>query len=472
MARNKPKLDRETQLGAIYLLVMTTMLISGIWAGMNYRGLYQDGTYYLFRVLESDWFYLVDPARTTVQVIRQAPLVLMAKFSGVPLLPLVQVFSLAMLLAPVLITAPCWFIAPAGKKIWTLFPAICLLVGFATTSFEAVGEGAIAAAYFWVLLFWFLFRTGTLRGQAVFFLLCGPVYWLHEASALLMPIVILAAALQWRHGATLVQQIFLALAMLASGIIIVHGLLWIIIPRIPEDREVALNGLVTLGFLYSPGRLNMPAVSALVAAAALCTTLFFHAAASAFQRYAQAIAAIFVVFAVLATIAVLTTGIMWSPQAQANARYDPIMASAFLAVVVVCATNRTDEFRWARGPTLVIVSALALTQMIADLATTAHWRDYVRDFQGRLRTAKGLVPWAIAANSGDSVRDSSFIMITPGWIAPLLSIVFAEQGNVRAIFDYPLGTPFLPFDPKNLHRLPRMRGASYEVYEKVMESAR
>src|SRR5580704_6956463 len=159
MVRNRSELDREQQLGAVYLLVMTTMFASGIWAGVNYRGLYQDGTYYLFRVLESDWFYLVDPARTTVQVIRQAPLVLLSKFSKVSLLPLVQVFSLTMLLAPVLITALCWFIAPIGKKIWTLFPAICLLVGFGTSTFEAVGEGAIAAAYFWILLFWFLFRT-------------------------------------------------------------------------------------------------------------------------------------------------------------------------------------------------------------------------------------------------------------------------------------------------------------------------
>ncbi len=472
MVRNRSELDREQQLGAVYLLVMTTMFASGIWAGVNYRGLYQDGTYYLFRVLESDWFYLVDPARTTVQVIRQAPLVLLSKFSKVSLLPLVQVFSLTMLLAPVLITALCWFIAPIGKKIWTLFPAICLLVGFGTSTFEAVGEGAIAAAYFWILLFWFLFRTSKLGGQAIFLLLCGPAYWLHEALALLMPIIILAATLQWRHAATPTRRIFLALAMLVSGIIVVHGLQWIIVPRVPGDREAALNGLITLGFVYSHGRLNMPAVSALAAAAALCATFFFYAVASSFQRYARAIAALFLLFEVLASIAVLTTSVMWSPQAQAQARYDPIMASIFLAVVVVCAINCTDEFRWARGPTLVIVSSLALTQMIADFAMTAHWRDYVRDFHGRLRTATGLVPWAVAANSGDRVRDDSFIMITPDWTAPLLSIIFAERGNVRAIFNYPTGTPFLPFDPENLHMLPRMRGASYTAYQEAMESAR
>lgn len=472
MPRNTFELSPQKQIGAVYLLVIATMLASGIWAGLSYRGLYQDGTYYLYRVLDADWFYLVDPARTTVQVIRQAPLVAMARFSDLSLLQLAQVFSLAMLLAPVLMTGLCWFIVPASKKVWTLFPAISLLVGFGTTTFEAVGEGAIAAAYFWILLFWFLFRAGNIFGQAVFLLFCIPAFRVHEALALLMPAVLLAAAMQWRHAATWGMRIFLALAIMASVVIIFHGLSWIILPRVPGDREGALRGLITLGFMYTSSRFNMPAVSALAAAAALCVTFFFYPIVGALQRYAQAIAIGFLAFALLAAMAVLATTVMWSPIAQAQARYNPVMASVVLALVVVFAINRAGKFRWAQGPTLIIVSSLALTQMVADFAMTAHWRNYVRDFRERVRVAKGLAPWAVVANSGDQNSDDNLKMITPDWITPLLSIIFAQQGQVRAIFDYQPGTPFFPFDPKNLNALPRMRGADYEAYKQALREAR
>jgi hypothetical protein len=79
------------------------------------RPLYQDGAYYLFRVAQHEGFYLVDPARTAVQVIRQAPIVFLSKFTDVSLVVRAQVFSFSMLVMPALMCALCWFILPRDR---------------------------------------------------------------------------------------------------------------------------------------------------------------------------------------------------------------------------------------------------------------------------------------------------------------------------------------------------------------------
>jgi hypothetical protein len=58
----------------------------------------------------------------TVQVLRQAPVVLLTKLGHFSLIDRARMLSMAMMTLPALLAASCWFIAPRGQKGWALFP--------------------------------------------------------------------------------------------------------------------------------------------------------------------------------------------------------------------------------------------------------------------------------------------------------------------------------------------------------------
>jgi hypothetical protein len=76
-----------------FAFVLLSFAISGVYAAIECRGLYQDGAYYLYRIAEREGFYLFDPARTTVQVMRQAPVVLLTKLGNFSLVERAQLVA-------------------------------------------------------------------------------------------------------------------------------------------------------------------------------------------------------------------------------------------------------------------------------------------------------------------------------------------------------------------------------------------
>src|SRR5271165_5780913 len=209
-----------------FALTLAANLACSFYASIDARGLYHDGVYYLFKIAEREWFFLHDPARTTVQVLRQTPIVLLSNFTDMSLFERGQAFSFILLMLPTLLCALCWLVAPRDRKAWILFPFAYLLVGFAATSMHAIGEAAIAASYFWILLFLLLFRTRGIASQALFLLLCIPVFQLHEAGFPLMVVLLVACAV--RVGATedLSEWLFLGLSALLIAMILAYQLVW------------------------------------------------------------------------------------------------------------------------------------------------------------------------------------------------------------------------------------------------------
>lgn len=449
--------------GVIALLLATALL-----AALTRRGLYQDGAYYLYRLGEREWFYLVDPARTTVQVLRQAPVVALMKLGDASLPTLAVAFSLAMLALPIVITALTWIIAPRNTRAFVLFPMMHLLAGFSTMDFDAVAEGAIGAAYCWVLLFLLVFRTRRIVSQLVFIALCIPAFWLHEGLCVLMPCLLLAGALRLRTATTALERLFVVAVAVLVVAIINYQLRWIIHPRILGERESALQDLYGFHFIYHDGQLNVPAVSAAVASLALLWIFFAGAREPAAAGTARLVAAGFAVLAgAMAPLPWLVERCI-APHAQVAARYDPVFASAALALVLLYAVaTRLPARRWANRPSLVIVLTLALAQTSADLAATARWRAYMADFSGRLSQLAGLVPWPSTLATGDAARDADWRMMSAGWVTPILSILLAPGGTVRAIIDYPADA-WRPIEPANVASLPRLRGITYAPYERAL----
>ena len=159
-------------------------VLTSLHAALHYRGLYADGAYYLLKIAEQEKFFFAVPSRATVDILRQSPTVLLRRLTDLSLPRLAQVFSASMLLVPAVAAALCWPILPANRKAWILFPILHLLVGVSASSFAAIGEGAAATSYFWILLLLLLFRTRDARSKMLFLLLCIPSFFLHEAAVL------------------------------------------------------------------------------------------------------------------------------------------------------------------------------------------------------------------------------------------------------------------------------------------------
>lgn len=61
-------------------VVLGLMFATSPFASAHACGIFQNGVYYLGRIAELQWYHLVDPAPTTVQTLRQAPIVLLTRF--------------------------------------------------------------------------------------------------------------------------------------------------------------------------------------------------------------------------------------------------------------------------------------------------------------------------------------------------------------------------------------------------------
>jgi hypothetical protein len=455
----------STRVAATFAFVLLTLIVSSTYASIWCRGLFQDGVYYLVRICERQWFYLYDPARTTIQTMRQAPVVLMLKLGNFSLIDLARLFSITMLLVPPALVAICWLIVPRDQKVWTLFPLIYLLVGYSTTSFAAVGEAAAATSYFWILLFLLIFRTRTATSRLIFLLLCLPAFQLHEGISLLMPILFLALMSQCKDAVSGLDRFFVGCSALLLAAILIYQLHWMLFPRIPGEREAALHGILSFGFIFGNGHVNLPAVTALLAVAALAVTFIFYSELpNVVMRLAGIIAVIFCCLASLAIVAAWQFDETISPAGQNLSRYNCVFASMVLGLLVTFGASTIRRVSWSVTPTLTIVSFLALAQMGIDLAATWRWQLYLEDFQNRLLNSTGLLDWKGNRANGDSIRDANWKLMTIGWVNPLMSIVLSPQGQVQSILDYGPGTAFRPFDLRNLNSLPRIRGVSYRAY--------
>jgi hypothetical protein len=142
-----------------------------------------------------------------------------------------------------------------------------------------------------------------------------------------------------------------------------------------------------------------------------------------------------------------------------------------LGLLTTLGVNRHDrDDNWARIPTLAIVAFLSVTQMATDLAATARWRLYVRDFEGRLETSRGLVDWQGGRVTDGTWRDRNWALMTVGWVHPIMSIILSKNGNVQSILDYPRENSFRPIDLSDPNALPKLRGVSYQAYFQFSDS--
>lgn len=464
---------RHASVAWTFWSVLALLGCLAIAATLTARGLYQDGTYYLIRMAEREWFYLVDPARTTVQVLRQAPVVLLMRTAWLGLPTYAVVFTFAMLAMPLLLVIPCWFIPPRESRAYALVPILSLLVGLFTHSIEAVGEAAMTTSLYWVMLFLLMFRTRAWGSQLVFLALCVPFCFMHEGAALLTAVLVLACAGRWSGATTAQERMFLAGAALALIAILVYQLGWIIHPRIPGQTSTALQSLAGLRFLADDGRVNLTVITAMLACVALAVIIVrsHRDGGNAASRGTWSVALAFAAAAVVAIVLPWGCERCVAPQAEAWSRYDSLLSGFGLGLLTVYWQRRHEHLaELASAPALVVLACLAAAQASTDLVATLRWKAYTADLSARLASSRGLVPWSSTRDTGDRVRDANWQAFTAGWVLPMLSIVFAPSGEVRAIMDYPADA-WRPFEPREVSSLAKIRGVNYAPYRRALSEA-
>lgn len=461
-----PRTDQKL-VSEVFAIVLIIMAVAAIYASLEYRGIHNDGAYYLFRMAERENFYLYDPARTVVQALRQAPVVLMEHLGQFSLIQRAQVFSFAMTLLPLAILASCWLVLPQGRKAFLLFPLLHALIGISAASFNAVSETIIATSCFWPLLFLLLFRTRTLASQVLFLLLCVPAMYVHEAGFPLTAVLFSICILRVGRTSHRHEQLFLLAAALYLVAIFCYQLSWVIVPRIPIDRTVALRGMYTLEFLVSEGRVNLPVITGAIALAALTIMSFvqYGLRKEAATLWSRQIATVFALFAAAVIAAACLIEPTFSPKAQIAARYYALVVAFVLGIAATFVAFRgTIEWLSLRNGVVTVIISLCAAQMTSDVIGTARWHDYIADLKSRLADSSGLIAWEQMRTTGDVRRDLNWHLMSNDWVTPIVSIVLAKDGVVRSIVGLPADLGFRPVDPAMPETLPRFRGVDYRPY--------
>ena len=261
---DEPEVGRRT-LALTFAFVVLVSLACDLYASINARGVYADAAGLVVVIYELKRFFVSGGPRAAVEIMRQAPVVLLARYTSATLFEGAQLLTFVMLALPTLLCAVCWWIVPKDRKAWILFPLAYLLIGFAATSMHAVGEAAIATSYYWILFFLLLFRVRTVFQQTVFLLLCIPAFWLHEGSFSLTIVLLLALAARV-HGATgsSREPVFVGLASVLLAMVLAKQIFYVIHPIYPDDRAHILGGLLHFEFLYFDHHFNLPLVTGAV----------------------------------------------------------------------------------------------------------------------------------------------------------------------------------------------------------------
>jgi hypothetical protein len=462
-------------LALTFVFVVFVSLACDVYASIDARGVYADAAGLVVVIYELKWF-LVSGPRAVVEILRQAPVVLLARYSSATLFEGAQLLTFVMLALPTLLCAVCWWIPPRDRKPWILFPLAYLLIGFAATSMHAVGEAAIATSYYWILFFLLLFRVRTVSQQFVFLLVCIPAFWLHEASFSLTIVLLLAIATHV-HGAVRSSRepVFVGLASLLLAMIFAKQIYYVIHPLYPDDRAHIIGGLVHFEFLYVDHHFNLPLFTGAVALLTLLALFFVNAAlpAEKVPRYTKLILWGWTFFALGTIVTAIMIERSFSPFSQLQARYHPVMVSTVLGLVMIALLRfKQSERAWMNPAVVFVLISLCATQGFADVAATFRWNAYVMDLQSRLTNGGGLIPWEATLHSGDERADINWRIFKIGWVVPFLSVIFAPYGVVNAMIDVPKGTTFRPLDPERPNDLPEIKGIDFSPYKRTLESAR
>ena len=440
-------------------LLVLTVVLHGI-AAANFMVLFLDGSYYLFGVINQGKYISIEPTSQTVQWLQQTPVLLALRFGLHDLEALMVVAGLANLLLPLLLTASCYWILPKTQKAFFIFPLLHYLVGALASWMPTVTDAPPAVAYFWMLFYLLLFRSGTGWSALLCVLVALPALYLHEAMSFLAPFLIMAALWRFRNATS---RFLKAVFLLLSGwfaFIAYAQLTAILSPRDTGNRSGFLSQLLEWRWIYWDG-INSTVVLSMVAAG-LMLWVFIDNLRYAGREAAPMVLAVRRAAPWLLGGATVALWVLLWVDARAygfDAQFAARAQAAFVTVplatlVLVSLGNPAIQQAWRDRLLVVLLAILGLGILGGHGIGLARWADYVRDFQALLQDRTGFIPFAEAAAAVPPERRADFQRRSSTWTNPTISYLLSPQRRVAAIVGNNPDTlrwePFNPCDPIKL----------------------
>lgn len=442
-----------------YSLILLSVVLLHAFASSAYIVLYADAAYYLFTIVNSGSFELVEPTSMTVQFMQQFPVVAALAMGVDDLSALMVMSGAANLFLPLALTVSCYWILPGDSKPFILFPIFHYLAGSLASWFPTITDAPLASAYFWVLFYLIIFRLNTVKAALLFALVAIPGLYLHEAMSFLSVFLIFAALWKFRKADRL--NLKLALLFVASWFAYVgwHQASKIIQPRSSHNKANFVGMLFDGKWIYWDG-LNVVVVLSIVAVVILgfvlsSNLLYRKKPVTTAARVGRHIAPILLSISVLSLLALVILDFQWyGVITQFAARAQSALVSVPLAgLVILSITSQTVRGIWEDRLVVKLVTIFAIGIVSLHAVGLWHWSSYVRDFEYLLESNKGYVPYRKALDQLPAERRLAFQKFTFDWVNPMVSYLLSPQAQVKTLIGAGIGS-YKPFDPCVVKDLP------------------
>ena len=432
----------EPQVKLVGALILSAALGVSVYAALTLRGVFADGALNLFKILETGTFFADwDPPRWTTHVLQQFAAVLALRSGIDDPAPLGVLLGLGMYIVPLVFLAGCSVLPPPGARSFFLLPLFHYLAGSQAAGFAGIAEAPMATAYFWFVLFLILFRSAGPIGRAATVLLAIPAVWLHEAFALLGPLLALAALLRLRQvdSRSAVDRLFFG-TLAAWFVAVALYDLYVVYARSDGAHESFLLATLAFGFLLDPDlkewtlRINVPALLGLLAGGAIAIVWSGGDGGAREQRRVWATIVAFGLTALILVGGALWHGTLLAIHAQFDARSWGAVISLPLGMLCLGSLLRPAwRAVWERRSTVAVLCILATAQLGWQTIATGFWTRYVRDFRAVLASHEGVVNWTDAVNSLPPEERWVFVRMSWGWTNPIMSFVLSPHGRVSSL---------------------------------------
>jgi hypothetical protein len=315
-----PLFDRR--LPATVGVVLLAALLADVYAALELRGVFADGSLWLVQMIVEIGFWPAEQARFVATAAAEVPTVLALKLGETDLYRLTVLWGLGQSLLPLALIAASYPALPRDRRALFVFPLFFYLAGAEATAFASVVVGAAVTAYFWLLLIVITFRVHRPWSWILLAAAAAPAYGAHEIMAFLAPLLTLTSVLRaWRTRASWARFGFL---LLAGWFVVVtareFGL--VIVPEHPIQRASIIQSMVHLQFIGTSRELNPPAILGLLALVALPGTLSLHVGRIRFPAWLRSWTVLgFGALCLISAAGPLITDFLFEPTLQFAARY-------------------------------------------------------------------------------------------------------------------------------------------------------
>jgi hypothetical protein len=432
-----------------YFIINLSIFISAFIPGYFLRGLYADGSLFLFDIINKESFRLYDTGRRFAHILQECCLVLFIKIGIVDVDVLAKTYSLSVNLIPVFFLIITYFIIPNDKKHFFIFPISFYLVGVEASSFASVGGGPIAGSYFWLIIFYIIFSSRSVINDIVILILSVVTIEIHESFSVLA--IILIMAILYRIKSSRHANIFIGLFPIISFCMSSYcGWFYFIHPHLVENKTSFIQQTMELRFIYSHGCMNLPLLLGLFFSGAVLS-MFIRKNASAEKRKMMMI---FTLIAVGNAVAPLLTGRNFLPSQHFYARYYCVLLIPIISAIFWFAmgSEAFQQYIKSRFVTYMIF-LLCIGQCGWHLSSTVLWNRYIGWFRNTLETNSGIVPYERALEGSEPGNRNLINKMTWKWTNPVMSILLSKEGKIRTIVANPIYNKWDPFNINDLNNI-------------------